>query len=333
MADKIHTDMSVLLQELIASYDEMLGVVKNIQSITMQTEILSLNSSIEAARAGNAGRGFAVVAKEIKTLAVNSAESNKKSAELVDTIREKMNEVIAVRTADIAFDVIDKIDRNLFERNCDVQAWATFDKVIDFVESRDENVHRQTTQLLKNLVNIYEVYYDVFITDTTGTLIAAGVNQSLVGQNMRDKNWFQESMKTQKPSVTDMHYSDLVKGHTVGYNCPIIGRTGRLLGIISTRFNWDFIYDIVNQAKISARGEIAIVNKNGIVIASKNRSDVLSRDMSKIPAVRKAIQGEQYGYTLDQDRSGRLSIIGYAHTRGYNAYRGKDWSAIVIENI
>ena len=31
----------------------------------------------------------------------------------------------------IAFDRIDKIDRNLFERNCDVQAWATFDAIKD----------------------------------------------------------------------------------------------------------------------------------------------------------------------------------------------------------
>lgn len=330
---EIQTDMSLLLGELLVSYDKMLGVVKHIEDITLQTEILSLNSAIEAARAGSAGRGFAVVAKEIKSLAEKSAKSNEESAGLVGAIRSKMNEIIAVRTADIAFDVIDKIDRNLFERNCDVQAWATFDKVIEYTQTKEQALHAQTTALLKKLVDIYEVYYDVFITDVSGTLICAGVHQEWVGVDMSAKTWFQETLRTGAQVVNDMHYSDMIKGNTVGYNCPIRSQSGKVLGVLSTRFNWDFIFDIIDRAKVSTKGEILVVNQSGIVIGSKNRGDILSRNISALPAVKRAISGEPYGYSIEKDASGSLVITGYAHTRGYNAYKGKNWSAIVLERV
>ncbi len=57
-----------------------------ITEIASQTNLLSLNASIEAARAGDAGRGFAVVAGEIKGLAEQSATSAKDIKEFVDEI-------------------------------------------------------------------------------------------------------------------------------------------------------------------------------------------------------------------------------------------------------
>jgi hypothetical protein len=331
----IQTDMSQLLQELLTSYDQILDVVKNIETVTLQTDILSLNSAIEAARAGEAGRGFAVVAKEIKTLADRSKQSNSKSAGLIANIRTKMNEVIAVRTADIAFDVIDKIDRNLFERNCDVQAWATFDKVIALAENSDDAERcGETRALLKNIVEIYEVYYDVFVTDLNGKVVASGVLDDIIGADMSGEDWFKETLAKQDVVVQDMHYSDLIGGYTVGYNCPIRTGSGKVGGILSTRFNWSFIYDIIDRAKVSTKGEILVVNQSGTVIGSRNREEILKRDMSHIPAVKDAMGGANYGYALEAVEKGKsASIIGYAHTRGYNAYAGKNWSAVVLEKI
>ncbi|WP_243138083.1 methyl-accepting chemotaxis protein [Heliorestis acidaminivorans] len=323
-------DVSLLLKELKKANGQMGQVVKTIDQITKKTNLLALNSAIEAARAGEAGRGFRVVADEIKKLADQSFSSTKVSHELIENIQGKANEVIAVRTADVAYDTIDKIDRNLFERNCDVQAWATFDKIKKCLQ--DECYDLSLTKvLLRKIIDVYEVYYDLFVLNDQGIVVSAGIHQDMVGQDMSKRKWFQETMRTKDVYVTDLYYSESLKGYTVAYSCPIRDDQGKILGVFTTRFNWEYIYDILDKARIGSTGDIFVVNSQGMVIASRDRNGILTRDLKQLQAVQKAIAGEHYGYTIENDDTGRMQMIGYAHTRGYNAYKGKSWSVIVTE--
>ena len=79
--------------QAISSINEAVDLIMD---ITGQTSLLSLNASIEAARAGQAGRGFAVVADEIKKLSEQSAQGADAIKQVADNIFEKSNESVAL---------------------------------------------------------------------------------------------------------------------------------------------------------------------------------------------------------------------------------------------
>jgi methyl-accepting chemotaxis protein len=75
------------VQGLIASAQEIGDVISLITDIAEQTNLLALNATIEAARAGEAGKGFAVVASEVKNLANQTAKATEEISNHVEDIR------------------------------------------------------------------------------------------------------------------------------------------------------------------------------------------------------------------------------------------------------
>ncbi len=105
-SEQIHR-MSVAMDDIKKSSDEVEKIIKTIDEIAFQTNLLALNAAVEAARAGEAGRGFAVVAEEVRSLAQRSASAARETAEKIgDSITKATAGVVISREVTATFDEI-----------------------------------------------------------------------------------------------------------------------------------------------------------------------------------------------------------------------------------
>ena len=86
---------ATVMREMGKRTNDISSIVDTINLIAERTNLLSLNASIEAARAGDAGRGFAVVAEEIRNLADRSAKATADIAAIIKALQEVAQEAVA----------------------------------------------------------------------------------------------------------------------------------------------------------------------------------------------------------------------------------------------
>ncbi len=126
------------MNEVVTTVDEsakqITEIVELINSISMQTNLLSLNASIEAARAGEAGKGFAVVADEIGKLAQNSQSAAKEIGDIINKI------------TDLISDLAEKSQQNTASinesGNAVEKAGSSFNLIYDDLNSAAETMKR-----------------------------------------------------------------------------------------------------------------------------------------------------------------------------------------------
>ncbi|ELZ74107.1 transducer protein cosT/halobacterial transducer protein IV [Haloferax larsenii JCM 13917] len=124
------------IEELDEQMAQVGEVVTLIEDIADQTNILALNASIEAARAGDAGEGFAVVAAEVKDLAEETREATQEISELLAGLRDQTNTSV---------DRIHEMSDHVSEGSNSVdEAVDAFDEIVDGIENAHDGVQEIT---------------------------------------------------------------------------------------------------------------------------------------------------------------------------------------------
>lgn len=139
-AEQSRAEMDKLMeamQRIDSTSKEIVNIIGSIEDIATQTNLLSLNASIEAARAGDAGRGFAVVADQIGKLASDSAQSAANTRELIMKTLDEIqvgNDITSVVSA----------------------AFANIIKEVEAFAAAAENIKQQSVEQSQNLQQVSE---------------------------------------------------------------------------------------------------------------------------------------------------------------------------------
>ena len=238
-------EKNTVSSKLIKATTKISGILHQIKEINSITKLIAINTAIESSRSSQLSESFSTLSLQVKTLYTRSEESFIEINSLIENLRTSCASAIAVRLGDIAVDIIDKIDRNLFERNCDVQAWSTFKSIISACKTEDSHLLKISTKNMQTLVDVYEVYHDLLLLNKKGIVIAAAKHQHLVGIDMSDRLWFRSTLFSNSVHVSDMYYSKSISNYTISYSAPVRDEKGNVIGVISSRFNWEYIYDIL----------------------------------------------------------------------------------------
>ena len=136
--------------------EEIKGFADVINSIARQTNLLSLNASIEAVRAGEKGKGFAVIADEIRNLANQSSDS----AEKINELLEKINET-TYKTTESAHRAEVMINQQANSLNHTVAVFGTIHKSVGDLVDDMRMIAKSLTQIIEEKDQIQNSFQNI----------------------------------------------------------------------------------------------------------------------------------------------------------------------------
>src|SRR5215469_4033474 len=200
-ASEDESDVSALIEKLTAEVNQVAcEKTKSIQKITNQMKMLALNALIESSRAGAQGAGFAVVAQEVRSVGQQveaiardlESQLTKRTGDLVSSIDRMSQRSRGERMVDLSLNAVELIDRNLYERTCDVRWWATDSAVVDCAASPAPAAVTYASERLAVILGAYTVYLDLWLCDLDGKVIANGRADrfNVIGKDVASTKWF-----------------------------------------------------------------------------------------------------------------------------------------------
>jgi methyl-accepting chemotaxis protein len=192
--------------------EQISSIVETMVNISARTDMLALNASIEAVRAGQEGRGFAVVAEEVRKLAESTATASRDIAALVDAIQSEALDTVSamteerqqvqeeIRRVSEAGNTLEEIGRSSTvaaersQRIClatieqlhrtqeIVQAMQQVSTIANRISERSESIRHKTTDLVEAAQDLEEVLSPMYhYGDSEGQDVERRCNTDRIG--------------------------------------------------------------------------------------------------------------------------------------------------------
>src|ERR1700722_7324378 len=335
------SDISALIARLTAEVNQVAcEKTKSIQHITNQMKMLALNALIESSRAGAQGAGFAVVAQEVRSVGQQvesiarelETQLTKRTGNLMSSIKRMTERSRGERMVDLSLNAVELIDRNLYERTCDVRWWATDSAVVDCAAAPDAATVSHVSERLAVILGAYTVYLDLWLCDLEGNILAGGRSDrfDVIGQNVAAAKWFREARGLRSGDdyiAGDVECQPLLGNAQVATYCASVRADGNAnskpIGLLAIHFDWESqARAIVQGVRVGTadKARVLLVDSNCRVIAASDGHGLLTE---RVPL---SLEGRRSGFY--HDRSGTL--VAFHATPGYETYKGLGWFGVIL---
>ena len=196
--------MTETMRSLTGASTGLRGMAEDVAKIARQTNLLSFNAAIEAARAGDTGRGFAVVAAEVRRLSTESGETGRRIGSQVQGFEAKMHDTLAQAT-----------QQSVQDTGVIAASEATIGRVIEQVDEAVSQLHQRAAELSARGHAVREQVQQLMVAfqfqDRVQQIIDQ-VNQSMAGALLR----LQQAVAEGRAPTADEWLALLSAGYTTG---------------------------------------------------------------------------------------------------------------------
>jgi methyl-accepting chemotaxis protein len=266
----------------------------------------------------------------------------------------------------LAFEAADKLDRNLFERYGDVQAYAKSAAAISMER-------RQIERWMETMLFTYRpIYRLMLVANKQGKIIASfGVDNDsmdtnavwqkrdtsrLRGLDVSKETWFQDASRAELADgvsvVGDVARDPLMQrlygnnNVVMTFSAPIRNAQGQVVGVWHNYFNWQVAKNIIQEVQSRAARDgfsstrFLLASRTGNLLYTPTGKYVLSRNIQVEKfASFEAAQTTPEGYVVARDFSdpelslSSQGLVGYYSSKGYSSYGGVGWLVLSSRSL
>lgn len=247
--------------------------------------------------------------------------------------------------------VLDKIDRNFYERFGDVQAFAVNKLVVKKLNG-DTTVANDLQSFMNTMTQYYVLYDLMLVVDINGNVVMANnldknaspVNTSiLLNKNVLNEEWFRTCISSTGPEG-GAWYSDFIintdvsrlynsSGMGMAFAAPIKDEDGKILGVWYNFANWN---DVTQGIRIEAETDLHKSEPNANIIITNKENEIIDANDSKLIDVKQKLNNsliESTNFSLvfnGETINFSDVVIGKGTAKGAYTFKGKNWNAFTI---
>jgi PAS domain S-box-containing protein len=270
------------------------------------------------------------------------------STYMVNASIESKNAQFEVMTNGRSSGVIEKIDRNFYERFGDVQAFAVNKLAVDAAETKASTEDLQ--KFINTMVGYYVLYDLMLLCDKEGKVIAANSldkngnlvkTDFLIGKDFSNEEWFRTCISGKGPEG-GAWYSDFMdnedvrkiyssKGYGMAFAAPIRNDQLEAIGVWYNFTNWE---DVTTGIRKETEEVLRKSNPGSLIIVTNSKNQIIDcDDPSLILASQVSIDefhsGAKFQYK-GKEINFRNFVVGSKQGSGAYIYKGKNWNALTF---